>query len=175
MWLLLIKVIASGLIILTTTSFGFDMARRYRDRPRHLRQLQAALQGLATEITYGATPLPAAFANLAATHPSPTKDMLQVAAQQLAMPGNTATVAWEQGLETLLQRSALHPRDLAGVRQLGAVLGLSDRRDQERHLLLAIQHLEREEIAAEQERQQNERMWRYLGVLSGLLVVIVLV
>ncbi|HHW98336.1 MAG TPA: stage III sporulation protein AB [Firmicutes bacterium] len=175
MWLLLLKVVASGLIIFTTTAIGFDMAGRYRDRPQHLRQLQSALQGLATEINYGATPLPEAFATLAVTHQPPIKEMFQVAAQQLTLPGNTADIAWELGMETLLRRSALAPQDLVVVRQLGAVLGLSDRQDQQRHLLLAIQHLEREEVTAELERQQNERMWRYLGVLSGLLVVIVLV
>ncbi len=175
MWLLLIKIVASGFIILATTTIGFEISRRYRDRPRHLRQLQSALQGLATEISYGVTPLPEAFATLATTHRSPISDMFQVAAQHLSMPGNTAQAAWELGLEALARQSALGTRDLMVVRQLGAVLGLSDSRDQERHLLLAVQHLEREAMTAEAERQQNERMWRYLGVLSGLLLVIVLV
>ncbi len=175
MIVLLLKIAASALIILATTIIGFDIARRYRDRPQHLRQLQSALQGLATEISYGATPLPEAFASLATTHRPPIADMFQVAASQLARPGTTAAVAWQAGLETLLKRSALGQRDLAVVGQLGTVLGLSDRLDQERHLLLALQHLQREEVLAEQERQQNERMWRYLGVLSGLLLVIVLV
>lgn len=175
MFVLLLKIVASVLIILTTTVIGFDVARRYRDRPQHLRQLQSALQGLATEISYGATPLPEAFASLAATHRSPIADMFQAAATQLTRPGTTAAAAWQEGLEALVKRSALGQRDLVVVRQLGTVLGLSDRLDQERHLLLALQHLQREEVLAEQERQQNERMWRYLGVLSGLLLVIVLV
>lgn len=170
-----LKVIASACIVLATSTVGFDMARRYRDRPQHLRQLQSALQGLATEICYGSTPLPEAFASLAATHQSPIVDMFYAAAAELAFPGTTASTAWQTGMETLLKRSALKQSDLAVVGQLGAVLGLSDRLDQERHLLLAVQQLQRGEAVAEQERQQNERMWRYLGVLSGLLLVIVLV
>lgn len=175
MFIWLLKIVASGLIVLTTTAIGFDIARRYRDRPQHLRQLQSALQGLATEISYGATPLPEAFASLAATHRPPITDMFQAATMELARPGTTAAVAWQAGLDVLLRHSALSQQNLVVIRQLGAVLGLSDRLDQERHLLLAVQHLQREEVSAEQDRLQNERMWRYLGVLSGLLLVIVLV
>lgn len=175
MAILLLKTVASALIVLTTTAIGFDIARRYRDRPQHLRQLQSALQGLATEISYGATPLPEAFASLAATHQPPISVMFKAAAISLARPGSTAAAAWQVGLEALLCESAVNNSDLVVVRQLGSVLGLSDRRDQERHLLLAVQHLQREEARAEHERRQNERMWRYLGVLSGLLLVIVLV
>lgn len=170
-----LKAVASALIISTTSAVGFTIARRYRERPQHLRQLQSALQGLATEIGYGATPLPEACANLAATHQTPIADMFRSAALQLDQPGTTAAVAWQAGMITLLQRSALKEQDLLVTRQLGAVLGLSDRQDQERHLALAVQHLQREEAMAEQEQHKNERMWRYLGVLSGLMVVIVLV
>ncbi len=171
----LVKLIASSLILATTTKIGFDVARRYRERPEHLRQLQSVLQGLATEIAYGATPLPEAFSNLASTHSPPAQVMLRAAATSLSQPGCTAATAWQVGIDALLKVSAITASDLAIVQQLGAVLGLSDRRDQERHLLLAVQHLQREEARAEQERQQNERMWRYLGVLSGLMLVIVLV
>lgn len=175
MLVVLLKVIASACIVLATTAVGFDMARRYRDRPQHLRQLQSALQGLATEICYGATPLPEAFASLASTHKAPVADMFYAAAAELAIPGTPAGTGWQRGVDALLKRSALKQSDVLVVGQLGSVLGLSDRLDQERHLLLAVQHLQREEAVAEQERQQNERMWRYLGVLSGLLLVIVLV
>ncbi|HBK86630.1 MAG TPA: stage III sporulation protein AB [Firmicutes bacterium] len=175
MVVIVLKVVASALVVLTTTAIGFSIARRYRDRPRHLRQLQSALQSLATEISYGATPLPEAFASLASSQPAPTDAMFRAAAISLRKPGTTAAEAWQVGLERLLQESAVSIDDLAVIRQLGAVLGLSDRRDQERHLLLVVQHLQREEVRAEHERLQNERMWRYLGVLSGLLIVIVLV
>lgn len=163
------------MIILASSAIGFDIARRYRDRPQHLRQLQSALQGLATEISYGATPLPEAFASLAATQREPISSLFREAAAVLAQSGSTAAEAWQAGLDALVHVSVINNRDLVVVRQLGAVLGLSDSRDQERHLLLAVQQLQGEEIRAEQERQQNERMWRYLGVLSGILLVIVLV
>lgn len=168
------KLIASGLVIFASSMTGFSVARSYRERPRHLRAMQSVLQGLATEISYGATPLPEAFAHLGRTSQRPVADLFFAAEETLRQPGSTANEAWQRGLERLAAGSALLKSDLSILSQLGSQLGLSDRQDQERHLLLAVQQLAREESRAEEARQSNERMWRYLGVLSGILLVIVL-
>lgn len=162
-------------MVATSTSLaGFAVARRYRDRPRLLRELQSALQALATEISYGATPLPEAFASLARRTRQPIAMLFSTAAAAISQPGQTAYVAWQAGLTALGDEAALTPGDIAILDDLSGVLGLSDRQDQERHLLLAVRQLQQEEAKAQEDRVQNERMWRYLGVLSGLLLVIVL-
>lgn len=169
-----IKLLAGGLVVFATSSMGFSVARTYRDRPLQLRQLQSALQALATEIAYGATPLPEAFASLAMTTPAPVDRLFAEAAASLRQAGSTAQVAFGAGVDALKGKSALNSTDLRILLQLAPVLGISDRSDQERHLLLTAGQLQREEFKAEEERQRNERMWRYLGVLSGLLLVILL-
>jgi stage III sporulation protein AB len=171
----LYKLVAGGLVVFACSMTGFTVARNYRERPRQLRALQSALQGLATEIAYGATPLPEAFCSLARTSQPPVADFFRSAAETLQNPGATAQDAWQRGLTQLRQESALLQSDLSVLGQLASVLGLSDRQDQERHLLLTVQQLSREETKAEEARASNERMWKYLGVLSGLLLVIVLV
>ena len=171
---LLLKVMASGFIIWATTTFGFTQAGRYRDRPRHLRQLQSALGALATEINYGATPLPLAFSQLAGSFEPPGGILFRAVADSLAQPGMSAALAWQEGLMLLGECSALTGSDVLILQPLGAVLGKSDRLDQERHLRLTMQHLERAAVEAEEERATNERLWRSLGVLSGLLLVIIL-
>lgn len=170
-----LKLIAGAIVVFATSQVGFSVAKSYRDRPCQLRALQSLLQGLATEIAYGATPLPEAFLRLANSGPSPVSCLFATAAAALQQPGCTAAEAWRQGLEQLASQSALLSSDLAIVDQLSSVLGLSDRHDQERHLLLTVQQLVRAEAKAEEARLSNERMWRYLGVLSGILLVIVLI
>lgn len=172
-WVL--KLLAGGLVVFASSATGFAVARNYRERPRHLRALQSALLGLATEIAYGATPLPEAFARLGETTPTPVAGCFRAAAAALRQAGVTAEEAWRQGLQRLQSESALLQTDLDILNQLGGLLGLSDRLDQERHLQLAVQQLSRAEVKAEEARSSNERMWRYLGVLSGILLVIVLV
>lgn len=170
-----LKLIAAGMVVFATSMAGFTIAKGYRERPQQLRMLQSMLQALATEIAYGSTPLPEAFLRLSQSSPAPIAGLFRKAATSLNDPGATADEAWQDGLVELQAHSALHQADLAILEQLGSLLGLSDRADQERHLLLAVQQLVREEARAEQLRQSNERMWRYLGVLSGILLVIVLV
>ncbi len=170
-----VKLIAAGMVVFATSMAGFTIARGYAERPRQLRALQSVLQGLATEIGYGATPLPEAFLRLSQSSPPPVDALFRKAAAVLSCAGTTADEAWGAGLAEFRANSALLQSDLEILEQLGGLIGLSDRTDQERHLLLAVQQLAREETRAEQSRQSNERMWRYLGVLSGILLVIVLV
>jgi stage III sporulation protein AB len=53
-------------------------------------------------------------------------------------------------------------------------LGQSDRQTQIQHLTLAKQNLEIEEQKARAEQQQYEKMYKTLGVLAGVLVIILL-
>lgn len=170
----LIKLLSAAAVITATSAWGFGIAGVYRKRPQHLRQLQSGLQSLLTEITYGATPLPEALAAIGCRLDPPVAALFKRAAALVMIPGKTAAEAWHQGLHTLAADSAIKQEDLSVLRPLGQVLGLSDRQDQERHLLLALRHLLDAERQAEQERRQNENLWRYLGVLSGLMLVIVL-
>jgi stage III sporulation protein AB len=56
----------------------------------------------------------------------------------------------------------------------GSTLGISDRHDQVKHVKLAIAQLAQAEAKAWEEKEKNERMYKSLGVLSGLAIVILL-
>ncbi|MNW14896.1 stage III sporulation protein SpoAB [compost metagenome] len=58
--------------------------------------------------------------------------------------------------------------------QLGPILGISDRADQAKHLRLAVHVLQAEETAAAEEYRRYGAMWRSLGLLAGVLIVILM-
>ena len=87
----------------------------------------------------------------------------------------TAQEAWDVGLVSLQNQSALLAADLEVLRSLGGVLGVSNREDQQRHLMSAIRRLEAMHSLAVQDSHQSERLWRYLGVMVGIVIVIILI
>ncbi|HBS93763.1 MAG TPA: hypothetical protein DG577_10050, partial [Firmicutes bacterium] len=86
--------------------------------------------------------------------------------------GRSVSWAWQQvkpgpGL-------ALASQDYALLANLGQVLGAGTIAEQGRQLELHMEHLRQLEQEAEQSRAANEKIWRYLGVFSGLALVLIL-
>jgi len=167
----IVDVLAFSLIVYTCTLAGFAVANGYAERPRQLRDLLTGLEMLRTEIVYAATPLAAALTSLRLRHPI-GKFFLCAGEGIDALA--TARSAWVTALDALSRDAALLEGDLAALRYLGDVLGTSNREDQERHLLVAIRRIEALQREAEEEAKRSARLWKYLGVLSGITVVIII-
>jgi stage III sporulation protein AB len=60
------------------------------------------------------------------------------------------------------------------MKQFGETLGRHDRMSQQKHIMLTLTHLEREEADAIQAQATYEKMTKSLGFLSGLLLIILL-
>lgn len=171
----MVKLLGGVLTVLAATLVGFQIAARYAERPKQLRRLISALQVLETEILYGATPLPDACRRIAQRTQAPVGPFFGRVAEYLGDGlGRTAEEAWQAALAELVSESALKPVERDVLRSFGRTLGVSDREDQIKHIRLAIAHLHTEEREARDEQTRNEKMWKYLGALLGLTVVILL-
>jgi len=165
-----------GLLIVSTTGFaGWQMARLYARRPLELRQFISALQMLETEITYMATPLPDALSRVAEqVEPSVTPFFSFIVNELKSSRGRSASEAWNNALEWYYPQSALGRSDLGILRGLGNSIGISDREDQGKHLRLAAEQFKMALVTAEDAAAKNVKMWNYLGLLGGLIVVLAL-
>ncbi|WEG14308.1 stage III sporulation protein SpoIIIAB [Pullulanibacillus sp. KACC 23026] len=169
------KIIGIILIVSTTTLIGFALAKRYRERPRQLRQLVTALQSLESEIMFGLTPVFEAASHLVEQLPSPSNrffaDLLVLLDKR---DGRALTDIWSETTESFWTQTALKQAEKEIWKQFGQTLGQSDRENQKKHIRLAISHLEREEEEARIAQQQYEKMTKSLGILGGLLIVLLL-
>lgn len=171
----MLKIFGAGLAVSACTGIGFAIAGDYTERPRQLRAVESALQMLETEIVYGATPLREALELLAVRcEPGIAVLFRHTAAELQQGSGCTAGEAWQKALAVLYQTSSLKSADIIVLKRLGVSLGMSDRRDQEKHLKLAREQLQQEIRLAEELALKNGRLCRYLGVLGGLALVLVL-
>lgn len=168
----MLKIVGAGLVVLAGAGLGYSMAEIYRRRPQQLRQLQFALTVLGAEIRFRQRPLPAALEAVAAALAMPLDRLFaDLAAALDRADGRGPAWAWRQ---VERQGLALRPQDFALLDNLMQVLGAGSIAEQGRQLDLHMEHLRQLEAEAEGARAANEKIWRYLGVFSGLALVLVL-
>lgn len=171
----MIKLIGALCIIAAGTLLGFYQALQLSARQRQIRQSVQALQRLETEILFGYSPLPDALRTVSGTLEGPVSVLFARAAEGL-VSGASGTVqeSWRQAVDGCWSHTAMKRTEREAVLQLGSVLGISDRSDQAKHLRLAVSVLQAEETAAGEDYRRYGKVWRSLGLLTGVLIVILM-
>lgn len=159
---------------MSCTGIGFRIAREYRERPRQLRSLIQSLRLLQAEIEFSVTPLPEALQRVARRSTRPVNGLLERVAVSLAESDSTVVEAFAAAVEQTRSKVALLPADFDALQDFGSTLGTSDRVHQTKHFAAALAEFERLEQDAREAQNRNERLWQYLGILGGLLLLILL-
>lgn len=169
-----LKLIGSFIVVLATTLLGFQMAAAYRDRPRQLRQLIRALTDLQAQVEHQATPLPTALERAATRASAPSAAMFGDVAHLLRMGGMSVSEAFATALSSLRERSALLPADLEAIQMVADTLSTMDGQHLHTQFQLSTDALRQAETLARDTGLKNARLWQYLGVLTGVILVILL-
>ena len=170
----MLKMLGVVVVIGALSLLGMTVARGYGLRVRQLEDLQSAFALLETEIIYGLTPLPEAFARVSQRAAEPAAGMLGQAAAELR-EAQPVQIAWNQALAQLAEVSSLKREDLEILRYFGCGLGEADIREQQKKFRLLAEQLERAITAAWAEKNKNQRIWQYLGVSAGIAVALLLI
>jgi stage III sporulation protein AB len=170
-----LKLSGAVLIILTAYLFGFNLSLAYRSRVRHLEEMLLALEMYLTEINYGLTPLPQAFKNIGKRIKLPTAGLFCDAARMMMQnKGLSAYECWNRAVSKNTPALYLLGNDLELVKKLGYIWGKSDKSGQIRQVAF-IQELLRQALGEAQKAQEkNDKIWKYLGLLGGMTLVIFL-
>jgi stage III sporulation protein AB len=161
-------------IVSATTIFGFEWAKRVRERPKRLRELKVTLQALEAEIMYGSTPLSEAFQHIGKPLKEPLSSFFLTISDLLNEGDHTVQQAWESRLDILAKETSFKSGEIEVLRQFGSTLGRHDKEHQQKQIQLTLAHLNREEKEARDIQERYEKMCKSLGVLMGLLIVILL-
>lgn len=171
----MLKLIGAVLVLFAGTMMGFYKSVQLANRPLQIRRCIHALQQLETEIMYGFTPLPDALATVSKRAGEPVRTLFQLVVERLAREeGLTFQECWHTSVAEFWNRTAMRSGEKEILDRLGMTLGISDREDQFKHLHLAVNQLQSEEVNADEDRKRYEKMWKSLGILVGALVVILM-
>lgn len=167
--------IGAILFIGTTTWIGFEISNRFRERPKIIRQLKNALQILEAEILYSQLPLQDAFESIAKQLPNPTKLFFQGLSNNLTKEKTDLYNVWSQQIDQLDETTAMGKNEKEILMQFGRTLGQHDFNQQQKHIQLAVYHLDRELEEARDNEFKYSKMAKSLGLLCGLFIVLLLI
>ncbi|MCL5982751.1 MAG: stage III sporulation protein AB [Firmicutes bacterium] len=168
-----------GLVLVLGAFYGLGefKASQTRRRVAELEEFRLALRLLSAEIGYTSTPLPRALAMVSGRlQREPVREFFLLAGEFLGGEGRLAEAAhsWAAAAERQRGILALTGDDWATLLRGAAGLGALGRSDQVRQLELAGGQLAELAAEAASRCRDGEKIWRYLGALAGLAVVILL-
>lgn len=172
--MMIAKLIGSMFIITASSIIGVMIARMKSERVRQIRNLISALNMLDVEVRFALSSLPEAFNKISKAIDPKTGEIFEHAAELIINGKHDACNAWQKSLEHCMPALCINREDMNILAALGNSLGEVDSESQSKNIRLVIEQLKRQELRADEERAKGERLFRSIGVLSGLAIVIIL-
>lgn len=172
---MLLKIIGSIIVMAASGFLGYILSRDCSRRPQELRVLQGLLQMFESEISFLSNLLADSFERIYRSSSDEVAAFFGNTAANLRLEkALNASQAWEKAIRENIGRTALNKEDEAILLSFGKMLGSTDLEGQLQNIRLAVNQLKMQEQKAEERRKKNEAMYRSLGILGGIAVVIVL-
>lgn len=172
----MLKLIGGLIIIIASTIIGFYISHLFYEKLRQLRELQYALQILESEIIYSAEPLYVAFSNLSLKVNEPLKLLfLDLANSIKDFEKDTLHDIFINSFDRYKERFLLEKEEIEVLVSFFSSLGTSDLEGQKKNFNLTMKKLDMLEKKADDKRQRNDKLVKYLGFASGILIVVILV
>lgn len=173
--MIVLKLIGGILVVVASSLIGLMKARDYEKRTEDLRDIINALQMLESEICYKSNILKYALLNCAeAKSGSNTSILFKKTSELLKNRNMTSVEAWTEALKTNAGKTSLKEEDVQILLRLGSSLGTSDYEGQVKNIGFIIKQIEGQVVKADAECIKYQAMYRKLGLLSGITVVIML-
>ena len=170
-----IKMLGAFLIIFSTSIIGYCYGRRFSDRLNNLIYMEQCIKILETEIVYGAILMPEALSNVYNKGNKKVSFIFNDIKKSLLEDKKGDIYNSFLNVSSSLKNNLyFKDEDVEIFLSLGRVLGSSDRKDQEKNFELILKQISFLEKEARLERDKNEKMFKSLGILTGLVIVIIL-
>lgn len=164
-WLMLI-LLFGGIAYL-----GRNLSNQYQTRVNNLKEMRGSLNMLQTKIKYTYMPLPDIFEEIANSCSLAVASIFSKAKEK--MQRVTAGQAWEEAVEEA-KDTEFKQEDKNTIKSLAKLLGKTDIDGQISEIKLVQVFLETQIQKAEEECQKNQKLYKTLGVVGGLGMVIIL-
>ncbi|MCI9177474.1 MAG: hypothetical protein HFJ28_02605 [Clostridia bacterium] len=169
--MLVFKLFILALIIVASSTIGILFSKRYFNREKEIKEMKTALNMFATKIKFTYEPIPNLFREIANKIEGNVGNIFEIAATK--MDEKSAGEAWEEALNQMPHN--FNKEDLAVLKNLSKLLGQTDLEGQLSQIETVNEFLKNQLENALEERRKNEKMYRTLGIVSGLTIAIILI
>ncbi len=169
--MLAFKIFLLTLIIVASSYIGILFSKKYANREKEIKQMKTGLNMFATKIKYTYEPIPSLFMEISNKIGGNIGNMFSLAATR--MKEDTAGEAWEKALDEV--DNNLTKEDITILKNLSKLLGETDIEGQISQIEVVNEFLTSQLKNANEERRKNEKMYRTLGIVTGLTIAIILI
>lgn len=163
--LLLISIFISSLYI------GILISKKYSNRERELIEVQNALNMLEAKIKFTYEPIGNIFTDIAKTLKNNIGEIFEKAEKNINLVGTGQ--AWNNAIDE--SNTDLLEEDKQILKGLGRLIGKTDIEGQISEIELLKSFIAKQTDKAKIEREKNEKMYKTLGGIVGMAIVIILV
>ena len=161
--------------MISCTMAGFVFSRRLTERLELIREIQGLLMELDNEIRYMGRPVGQALLSLSRGRNTGLAQFLQRVCKMHRDDGITIEAAWQKNLDSFRGQWPLRPEEWELLLSIGEMLGKTDRAGQSSFIKMMLEKFSLQEKKADEDRALKEKLYKNLGVLCGLALVLVLV
>ena len=159
------------LIFYSSLRIGKVIAKKYCNRVTELKEMKNALSMFLTKIRFTYESVPESFNEIGNNIKGKVGEIFKTASNK--MKNMSAGEAWEETIEKL--ETSFTNEDKNVIKNLGRMLGKTDLEGQVSEIKLVQNFLNTQIDIAENEKQKNEKLYKILGGVIGLVIVIILV
>jgi len=171
-----LKLIFAISIVIISTYIGFSYGDTFRKRRDELKEILKALTILENDIIYGTTPLPEALENLSDKLSEPVTNFVKAITYRLTK-GDVESVYRGALEEFLLLENEFYlcDEDKKIMADFFKSLGESGVYGQEKIFSLAIEGIKMNLKDADEIAKKNIKLYRYLGLCFGAMIMIFII
>lgn len=173
---MILKITSITIIFFTCTIIGHIYGKRFSTRLENLILLEQCIKILETEIVYGSTPLPIALSNVYRKGNIKVSYIFEEIKDDLSLNKRDSVYSSFLSVEEKMYNELhFNKEDVETLLSLGRVLGTSDRMDQQKNFILIYNQIAALILEAKFERNKNEKLYKNLGIITGIGIIIILV
>jgi len=169
----LFRILGGALVCLSCTLLGIYVGGRGTRRHTALAEFKRSLLMLKSEMEYAIYPLHKAFINISNRTGRPISDFYKQMSEKLLARDKDLGGIWTEGME-VLSTSSLAKEDIDTIAVVGRALGSIDASVQLASIDMTITAIDDAINMLNEENAKNGRMYKSIGIVSGLLITIVL-
>ncbi len=170
--MLIFKILLSILIVFCATQVGIEIARKYVLREKELYEFKNAFKIMETKIRYTYEPLKEIFEYISQTIENKNiSNFFKIVSEKIE--SISAKRAWEEALEAV--NLNLNKEDIIVIKSFGKLLGKTDKLGQMSEIELVVSLIDKQIGQANKEREKNEKLYKKIGLIFGIGLVIILI
>ena len=169
--MIIFKMILSILIVVCATRLGVEIAKKYVQREKELYEIKNAFKIMETKMRYTYEPLKDIFNEISHTIDKNVSLIFKNAAEKIET--HPAKSTWEESVDNAELMINKEDKDI--IKSFGKLLGKTDKLGQISEIELVCSLLDKQIGQASLEREKNEKLYKKIGLIMGLGLVIILI